>query len=103
MLQHIFYDGTLCNYQNFHLCHVSICFYETLFFTCGEAVRSMTYNSPSPSPPPDINKTGQVGASKDMATYVVEVTDLKYEVRHDLRGCLEAVVTSEAAKTFRII
>ena len=33
-----------------------------------------------------------------MATNVIEVTDLKSEVRHDLRGCLEAVVTSEAAK-----
>ena len=54
---------------------------ELAVFTCGEAVRSMTYNSPSP---PDINKTGQVGASKDMATYVIEVTDLKSEVRHDL-------------------
>ena len=59
----------------------------------------MTYNSPSPSPPPpDINKTGQVGASKDMATYVIEVTYLKSEVKHDLRGCLEAVVASEAVK-----
>ena len=74
-------------------------------FTCGEAVRSISYNSPSPpSPsPPRINKIGQVGASNDMATYVIEVTDLKSEVRHDLRGCLEAVVTSEAAKTFHII
>ena len=62
-------------------------------FTCGEAVRSMTYNSPSPPPPPRINKIGQVRASKDMATYVIEVTDLKYEVRLDLRGCLEAEVT----------
>ena len=53
--------------------------------------------------PPCINKIGQVGASKDMATYVIEVTDLKSEVRHDLQGCLEAVVTSEAAKTFHII
>ena len=34
--------------------------------------------------PPRINKIGQVGASKDMATYVIEVTDLKSEVRHDL-------------------
>ena len=33
---------------------------------------------------PRINKIGQVGASKDMATYVIEVTDLKSEVRHDL-------------------
>ena len=48
--------------------------------------------------PPRINKIGQVGASKDMATYVIEVTDLKYEVRLDLRGCLEAVVTSRLPK-----
>ena len=34
----------------------------------------------------------------DKASYVIEVTDLKYEVRLDLRGCLEAVVASEAAK-----
>ena len=56
----------------------------------------MTYNSPSSSPL--IDKIGQVRASKDMATYVIEVTDLKYEVRLDLRGCLEAVVTSEGLK-----
>ena len=54
-------------------------------FTCGEAVRSMTYDSPSSSSPsPLIYKLGQVGASKDMATYVIEVTDLKSDVRHDL-------------------
>ena len=34
--------------------------------------------------PPRINKIGQVRASKDMATNVIEVTDLKSEVRHDL-------------------
>ena len=39
-----------------------------------------------------------VGGQIDMATYVIEVTDLKYVVRFDLRGCLEAVVASEAAK-----
>ena len=38
-----------------------------------------------------------------MATYVIEVTDLKSEVRHDLRGCLEAVVTSEVAKRVHTI
>ena len=62
----------------------------------------MTYNSPSPppspSPSPRINKIGHVGAFKDRATYVIEATDLKSEVRHDLQGCLESVVTSEAAK-----
>ena len=58
----------------------------------------MTYDSPSPSSSPLIYKIGQVGASNDMATYVIEVTDLKSEVRHDLRGCLEAVVASEAVK-----
>ena len=69
------------------------------------SVRSISYNSPSPSSPlsPRINKIGQVGASNDMATYVIEVTDLKSEVRHDLRGCFEAVVTSEAAKTVHTI
>ena len=56
----------------------------------------MTYDSPSPSsPPPRINKIGAVGTSKDKATYVIEVTS---EVRIDLQGCLEAVVTSESAK-----
>ena len=44
-----------------------------------------------------------VGGQMDMVTYVIEVTDLKSEVWHDLRGCLEAVVTSEAAKMFRTI
>ena len=33
-----------------------------------------------------------------VVTYVIEVTDFKSEVRFDLRGCLEAVVASEAAK-----
>ena len=59
----------------------------------------MTYDSPSPSsPPPRINKIGAVGTSKDKATYVIEVTDFNSEVRIDLQGCLEAVVTSESAK-----
>ena len=39
----------------------------------------------------------------DKATCVIEVTDTKYEVRLDLRGCLEAVVTSEAAKRVHTI
>ena len=37
-------------------------------FTCGKAIRSMTYNSPSP-PSLCINQIGQVGASKDLATW----------------------------------
>ena len=48
--------------------------------------------------PPRINKIGQVKASKDMAIYVIEVTDYNSGVRFDLWGCMEAVVASEAAK-----
>ena len=33
----------------------------------------------------------------NMDMEVIEVTDFKPEVRFDLRGCLEAVVASEAA------
>ena len=33
-----------------------------------------------------------------MDKYVIGVTDFKTEVIFDLRGCLEAVVASEAAK-----
>ena len=31
-----------------------------------------------------------------MKTYVIEVTELNFEVRCDLRGCLEAAMASEA-------
>ena len=34
-----------------------------------------------------------------MDKLVIEVTNFKSEVRFDLRGCLEAVVASEAAKS----
>ena len=33
-----------------------------------------------------------------MATWVIEVTEFDYEVRCDLRGCLEAAMASEATK-----
>ena len=33
-----------------------------------------------------------------MATWVMEVTEFNYEVRMDLRGCLEAAMASEATK-----
>ena len=33
-----------------------------------------------------------------MATWVIEVTEFDCEARCDLRGCLEAVVASEATK-----
>ena len=36
-------------------------------------------------------------------TYVIEVTDFKSEVIFDLRGCLEAVEASEAAKRAHIL
>ena len=35
---------------------------------------------------------------RDVGTLVNGVTDFKCEVRFDLQGCLEAVVSSEAAK-----
>ena len=41
---------------------------------------------------------GQYRSLETLVTYVTEVTDLKSEVRFDLRGRLEAVVASEAAK-----
>ena len=33
-----------------------------------------------------------------MGSYVIEVTELNFEVRSDLRGCLEAAMASEATK-----
>ena len=33
-----------------------------------------------------------------MVTYVIEVTELKFEVRYDLRGCLETTMASEVMK-----
>ena len=33
-----------------------------------------------------------------MATLVIEVTEFNFEVKCDLRGCLEAAMASEAAK-----
>ena len=33
-----------------------------------------------------------------MGTWVIEVTEFNYEVRYDLRGCLEATMASEATK-----
>ena len=37
---------------------------------------------------------GQIG----MGTWVIEVTEFNYEVRCDLRGCLEAAMASEATR-----
>ena len=36
------------------------------------------------------------GSQRDMETYVIEVTELNFEVRCDLRGHLEAAMASEA-------
>ena len=36
------------------------------------------------------------GSQRDMGTYVIEVTELNFEVRCDLRGHLEAAMASEA-------
>ena len=38
------------------------------------------------------------GSQRDMGTWVIEVTEFNYEVRYDLRGCLEATIASEATK-----
>ena len=35
---------------------------------------------------------------RGMGTWVIEVTEFDYEVRCDLRGCLEAAMASEASK-----
>ena len=36
------------------------------------------------------------GSQRDIETYVIKVTELNFEVRCDLRGCLEAAMASEA-------
>ena len=36
-----------------------------------------------------------------MVTYRIEVTKLNFEVRSDLRGCLESAMASEATKAVR--
>ena len=36
-----------------------------------------------------------VGSQRDKETYVIEVTELNFEVRCDLRGHLEAAMASE--------
>ena len=36
------------------------------------------------------------GSQRDMETYVIKVTELNFEVRCDLRGCLEAAMALEA-------
>ena len=39
------------------------------------------------------------GSQRDIETYVlIEVTELNFKVRSDLRGCLEAAMASEATK-----
>ena len=49
--------------------------------------------------PPRFNYLQEAFSNKvTMTRYVIEVTDFKSEVRFDLRGCLEAVVASEAAR-----
>ena len=35
---------------------------------------------------------------RGMGTWVIEVTEFDYEVRCDLRGCLEAAMAPEASK-----
>ena len=37
-----------------------------------------------------------IRGQKSMVTYVIEVTELNFEVRYDLRGCLEAIMALEA-------
>ena len=38
------------------------------------------------------------GSQRDMGTYVIEVTELSFEVRCDLRGHLEAAMALEAVE-----
>ena len=35
---------------------------------------------------------------RDMEPYVIDVTELDFEVRSDLRGCLQAAMASEATQ-----
>ena len=45
---------------------------------------------------PYIYAVEAIRGQKSMVTYVIEVTELNFEVRYDLRGCLEATMASEA-------
>ena len=36
------------------------------------------------------------GSQRDVETYIIKVTELNFEVRCDLRGCLEAAMALEA-------
>ena len=47
-------------------------------------------------PPYKILEIVAIRGQKSMVTYVIEVTELNFEVRCDLRGCLEATMASEA-------
>ena len=51
-----------------------------------------------PPPPYRILEIVPLRGQRSMATWVIEVTELNYEVRCDLRGCLEAAMASEATK-----
>ena len=46
-------------------------------------------------PPYKILEIVAIRGQKSMVTYVIEVTELNFEVRYDLRGCLEAIMALE--------
>ena len=39
-----------------------------------------------------------INAQRGMVTWIIEATELKFDVRSDLRGCLEVKMASEATK-----
>ena len=51
--------------------------------------------------PYNILEIGAIRGQKSMVTYKIEVTELNFEVRSDLRGCLESAMASEATKAVR--
>ena len=52
-------------------------------------------------PPYNILEIGAIRGQKSMVTYKIEVTECNFEVRSDLRGCLESAMASEATKAVR--
>ena len=67
------------------------------FLPAAKPRRSMGHVWPSSSPY-NILEIVAIRGQKSMVTYVIEVTELNFEVRSDLRGRLEAAMASEAVE-----
>ena len=63
----------------------------SLFLPAAKPRRSMGHVCP----PPEILEIVAIRGQKSMVTCVIEVTELNFEVRCDLRGRLEAAMASE--------